>query len=136
MRVLFPKPRYIERRAAWSRGPEFENEGLRSSIRSRRGDWLASAARFLVEIAVTLMAAYRTDRLKSGNISLLIGLLGKIGFSPNERGKMDLQHISKTPVGTADRGEQERWQAARGLGGPPRTCLAIEARGTKTLKTI
>jgi hypothetical protein len=46
------------------------------------GYWLTSADRFLVEIAATLMARYRIDELKSGDVSLLIGLLGKIGFSP------------------------------------------------------
>jgi hypothetical protein len=55
-----------------------------------RGFWLTSADRFLVEIAATLMARYRTDELKSGDVSLLIGVLGKIGFSPNERGSMKL----------------------------------------------
>ena len=55
-----------------------------------RGYWLTSADRFLVEIAATLMARYRIDKLKSGDVSLLIGLLGKIGFSPNERGKLNL----------------------------------------------
>jgi hypothetical protein len=53
-----------------------------------RGYWLTSADRFLVEIAATLIARYRTDELNSGDVSQLIGLLGKIGFSPNERGKM------------------------------------------------
>jgi hypothetical protein len=55
-----------------------------------RGFWLTSADRFLVEIAATLMARYRIDELKSGDVSLLIGLLGKIGFSPKERGSMNL----------------------------------------------
>src|ERR1700694_4512095 len=55
-----------------------------------RGYWLTSADRFLVEIAATLMAAYRTDKLKSGDVSLLITLLGKIGFSPGERGQLNL----------------------------------------------
>jgi hypothetical protein len=55
-----------------------------------RGYWLTSADRFLVEIAARFMADYRADKLKSGDISLLIGLLGKIGFSPNERGRMNL----------------------------------------------
>ena len=55
-----------------------------------RGWWLTSADKFLVEIAATLMAAYRGDKLKSGDVSLLIGLLGKIGFSPKERGSMNL----------------------------------------------
>ena len=55
-----------------------------------RGFWLASADRFLVEIAATLMAAYRSDQLKSGDVSQLIGLLGKIGFSPKERGGLNL----------------------------------------------
>jgi hypothetical protein len=54
------------------------------------GFWLTSADRFLVEIAATLMAAHRSDKLKSGDVSLLIGLLGKIGFSPKERGSMNL----------------------------------------------
>jgi len=55
-----------------------------------RGWWLTSADRFLVEIAATLMAAYRGDQLKSGDVSQLIGLLGKIGFSPKERGTLNL----------------------------------------------
>jgi hypothetical protein len=55
-----------------------------------RGYWLTSADKFLVEIAATLMARYRIDELKSGDVSLLIGLLGKIGFSPNERGKLNI----------------------------------------------
>jgi hypothetical protein len=55
-----------------------------------RGHWLTSADRFLVEIAATLMARYRFDEIKSGDVSQLIGLLGKIGFSPKERGSMDL----------------------------------------------
>ncbi len=42
------------------------------------------------EIAATLMARYRIDELKSGDVSLLIGLLGKIGFSPNERDRMNI----------------------------------------------
>jgi hypothetical protein len=54
------------------------------------GYWLTSADRFLVEIAATFMAGYRSDKIKSADTSLLIGLLGKIGFSPNERGKMNL----------------------------------------------
>jgi hypothetical protein len=55
-----------------------------------RGYWLSSADQFLVEIAAKLMARYRIDQLKSGDVSQLIGLLGKIGFSPNERGRMSL----------------------------------------------
>jgi hypothetical protein len=55
-----------------------------------RGFWLTSADRFLVEIAATLLARYRFDEIKSGDVSQLIGLLGKIGFSPKERGSMDL----------------------------------------------
>jgi hypothetical protein len=37
-----------------------------------------------------VVARYRTDEHKSSDVSLLIGLLGKLGFSPNERGKMNL----------------------------------------------
>jgi hypothetical protein len=55
-----------------------------------RGYWLTSADRFLVEIAAVLMARYRIDELKSGDVSLLIGLLGKMGFSRGERGRMNL----------------------------------------------
>lgn len=49
-----------------------------------------SADRFLVEIAATLMARYRIDELKSGDVAMLITLLGKMGFSPGERGRMNL----------------------------------------------
>jgi hypothetical protein len=45
----------------------------------------------LVEIAATSMARDRFDELKSGDVSLLIRLLGKIGFSPNERGRLNFQ---------------------------------------------
>jgi hypothetical protein len=55
-----------------------------------RGWWLTSADMFLVEIAAVLMARYRIDELKSGDVSLLIGLLGKIGFSPKDRGALNL----------------------------------------------
>jgi hypothetical protein len=54
------------------------------------GFWLTSADQFLVEIAATYMAAYRGDKLKSADTSLLIGVLNKIGFSPTERRKMNL----------------------------------------------
>lgn len=54
------------------------------------GFWLTSADQFLVEIAATYMAAYRGDKLKSADTSLLIGLLNKIGFSPKERGAFNL----------------------------------------------
>ena len=54
------------------------------------GHWLTSADRFLVEIAAAFMARYQSDELKSAEVSLLIGLLGKIGFSPKERGSMNL----------------------------------------------
>src|SRR6202158_626787 len=55
-----------------------------------RGWWLTSADRFLVEIAATLMTRYRFSEIKSGDVSQLIGLLGKIGFLPKERGSMNL----------------------------------------------
>lgn len=55
-----------------------------------RGFWLTSADRFLVEIAATLMTRYRFSEIKSGDVSQLIGLLGKIGFSPKERGALNL----------------------------------------------
>ena len=55
-----------------------------------RGFWPTRADSFLIEIAATLMAAYRHDRIKSADISLLITLLGMIGFSGNERSKMNL----------------------------------------------
>lgn len=54
------------------------------------GFWLTSADKFLSEIAATLMARYRVDELKSGDVSLLIGLLGKISFSPKERSALNL----------------------------------------------
>jgi hypothetical protein len=60
-----------------------------------RGYWLTSADRFLVEIAASLLARYRSEELKAGDVSQLIGLLGKIGFSPGERSKMDLSPINQ-----------------------------------------
>jgi hypothetical protein len=56
----------------------------------RYGYWLTSPDRFLVEIASTFVARYRVEELKSGDVSLLIGLLGKLGFSPRERGALNL----------------------------------------------
>ena len=43
-----------------------------------RGYWLTSADRFLVQIAATLMARYRFEEMKSGDVSQLIQLLGKL----------------------------------------------------------
>jgi hypothetical protein len=59
------------------------------------GHWLTSADRFLVEIAATFIARYRAHELKSGDVSLLIGLLSKLGFSPNERGRQNLPETPK-----------------------------------------
>jgi hypothetical protein len=62
-----------------------------------RGFWLTSADKYLVEIAATLMAAYRADRLKSADTAMLIGLLGKIGFSPNDRAKLNVSEDNNRP---------------------------------------
>jgi hypothetical protein len=68
-----------------------ELESLEQAMKeSPRGFWLTSADQFLVAIAATLIARYRIDELKSGDVSLLIGLLGKLGFSPRERGALNL----------------------------------------------
>ncbi len=53
------------------------------------GFWLTSADRFFLEIAAVLMSRYRTNA-QSAETSLLIGLLGKVGFSPAERRKLNL----------------------------------------------
>jgi hypothetical protein len=50
------------------------------------GLWLTSADRFLVEIAAVLMTAHRNGEQQA--TSLLIGLLGKLGFSPKDRGAL------------------------------------------------
>jgi hypothetical protein len=69
---------------------------LKQSVKSTwseiktNGYWLTSADKYLVEIAATLMAAYRGDQQKSGGTALLIGVLGKIGFAPKDRGKLNL----------------------------------------------
>jgi hypothetical protein len=55
-----------------------------------RGYWLTSADRFLVEIAATLMARYRFEEIKSGDVSQLIQLLGKLGFAPKDRSGLNL----------------------------------------------
>ena len=53
-----------------------------------RGYWLTSADCFLLEIAATYMVAYREDRLKSADTALLIGVLAKVGFTPNDRARL------------------------------------------------
>jgi hypothetical protein len=63
-----------------------------------RGFWLTSADKYLVETAATLMAAHREGRLKSAGAATLIGLLGKIGFSPNDRVKLNLPQVKTQPV--------------------------------------
>jgi hypothetical protein len=68
-------------RAMWS--------GMKSD-----GFWLTSADKFLVQIAATYMARYQSDELDSGEVTLLIGLLGKIGFSPMERSKLNMPGAS------------------------------------------
>jgi phage terminase small subunit len=72
--------------------PKYLTKGARAAWREMEswGFWLTSADQFLVAIAATYMAAYRGDKLKSADISLLIGLLNKIGFSPAERRKLNL----------------------------------------------
>jgi hypothetical protein len=55
-----------------------------------RGFWLTSADRFLVEIAASLMARYRFEEIKSGDVSQLIQLLGKLGFAPKDRSGLNL----------------------------------------------
>ncbi|WGD55090.1 hypothetical protein QA641_15040 [Bradyrhizobium sp. CB1650] len=55
-----------------------------------RGYWLTSADRFLVEIAATLAARFKAGDLNHGHVSVLIGVLGKLGFSPRERGALNL----------------------------------------------
>jgi hypothetical protein len=52
--------------------------------------WLTSADRFLVEIGATLMARYRFEEMKSGDVSQLIQLLGKLGFAPKDRSGLNL----------------------------------------------
>ena len=52
--------------------------------------WLTSADRWLVEIAATLMAGWQADQIKSADTSMLIGLLGKIGFSPKDRARLNV----------------------------------------------
>jgi hypothetical protein len=52
---------------------------------------LTSPDQFLVAMAATFMARYRIDQLKkAGDVSTLIGLLGTLGFSPKQRGALNL----------------------------------------------
>ena len=61
-----------------------------AEMRSRGGLWLTSADCFLVEIAAFYMARYRNNQCSSAETSLLIGILGKLGFSPKERAALNL----------------------------------------------
>jgi hypothetical protein len=58
-------------------------------MRDYGGLWITSADRFLVEIAAVLMAAQRNGEQQT--TSLLIGLLGKLGFSPKERAALNVK---------------------------------------------
>jgi hypothetical protein len=51
------------------------------------------------------MGRYRIDELKSGDVSQLICLLGKIGFSPSEGVKMNLLEV---PARTGFEFQQKR----------------------------
>jgi hypothetical protein len=60
-------------------------------MKSRGGLWLTSADQFLVHIAAYYMARYRNNECNSAETSsLLIGVLGKLGFSPKERAALNL----------------------------------------------
>jgi len=80
IKTLLPEPPKYRTTAATKAWNEMESWGF----------WLRSFDQFLVAIAATLMARYRIDELKSGDVSLSIGLLGKIGFSPKERVALNL----------------------------------------------
>jgi hypothetical protein len=59
-------------------------------MKSRGGLWLTSADQFLVHIAAFYMARYRNNECSSAETSLLIGVLGKLGFSPKERAALNV----------------------------------------------
>lgn len=65
------------------------------------GFWLKSPDQFLVAIAATLMARYRIDELKSGDVSLLIGLLGQIWLFAERARRTESanqKHITSRPT--------------------------------------
>lgn len=64
-----------EQKAVWS---EF----------SLHGFWLTGADRFMVEVAVKLMAQHRANNIMPKEISILVGTLNKLGFGPAERSKI------------------------------------------------
>ena len=59
-------------------------------MQSRGSLWLTSADQFLVHIAAFYVARYRNNECSSAETSLLIGVLSKLGFSPKERGALNL----------------------------------------------
>jgi hypothetical protein len=59
-------------------------------MRERGSLWLRSPDQFLVHIAAFYMARYRNNECSSAETSLLIGVLGKLGFSPKERAALNL----------------------------------------------
>lgn len=59
-------------------------------MQAHGGLWLTSADRFLIEIAATLMHRHRTAA-QSAETALLISLLSKLGFSPKERGALNIK---------------------------------------------
>jgi hypothetical protein len=52
------------------------------------GFWLTGADRFMVEVAVKLMAQHRANNIEPKEISILVGTLNKLGFGPAERSKI------------------------------------------------
>lgn len=53
-----------------------------------QGFWLTGADRFMVEVAVKLMAQHRANNIEPKEISILVGTLNKLGFGPAERSKI------------------------------------------------
>lgn len=54
----------------------------------REGFWLTSADKFLLEIAARYMAYFSEGGNDTKTVSLLVGVLNKLGFGPAERSKI------------------------------------------------
>ena len=55
-----------------------------------QGTWLVAPDKFLVEVAVRLMARHRSNKIDNPSRSHLISALSKLGFNPTERSKIKL----------------------------------------------
>lgn len=82
-----PKRLSTEQKQIWRRIVEIAPEGV-----------LTAADEFALELAVKMIERSRVVVLKSSELSVLTGLLGKLGLTPGDRAKLTVQPGPPKPV--------------------------------------